>query len=91
MDVIIAKNTKMMTEGVHILNMEDDVLHITVSCDGKTYKFFSSVRSNIDMRLFKITQGCRNTFLTVYPHERLSMEEYHRHNYVGNLSNIIYI
>ena len=91
MHVIIAKNTKMMVEGDHILNIEDDVLHITVSCDGKTYKFFSSVRSNIDMRLFKITGGCKNTFLTVYSHEKLTMEEYHRHNYVGNLSNIIYV
>jgi hypothetical protein len=83
---------KILIQGSNFGNTRnDDSLCVTVSCNGKSFRFIRSAKTDIGRIMDSLIEKGKPTWITVYPHDRLSAYEILQHNRVGNVFSIIYI
>lgn len=83
--------TKMIIKGCNFATTDNDMLCVTVSCRGKSFRFIRSASTDICWAIEKLIDRSQPMYITVYPHEELSRYEVTQHNRVGNIYDMIYI
>ena len=83
---------KIVIQGSSFGNTYDsDLLCVTVSCNGKSFRFIRSAKIDICRMMDSLVDKKKPMWITVYPHEKLSAFEIIQHNRVGNIFGMIYI
>ena len=83
--------TKMIIGSCNFATTDNDLLCVTVSCKGKSFRFIRSGRTDICRAIENLIDRSHPMYVTVYPHEELSRNEVEAHNKVGNVYDLIYI
>jgi hypothetical protein len=83
--------TKMIIGSCNFATTDNDLLCVTVSCNGKSFRFIRSGRTDICRAIEKLIDRSQPMYITVYPHEELQRHEVEAHNKVGNVYDLIYI
>ncbi len=86
---IISK--KIMIQSSNFGNIDNDSLCVTVSCNGKSFRFIRSAKVDIGRIIESLVDRSKPMWITVYPHKKLSAYEIMQHNRVGNIFSMIYI
>jgi hypothetical protein len=88
---IVIQN-KILIQGSNFGNIRSgDLLCVTVSCNGKSFRFIRPAKTDICRLIDSLVDKGKPMWITVYPHEQLSAFEILQHNRVGNVFSMIYI
>ena len=82
---------KIVIQGSSFGNTNNDLLCTTVSCNGKSFRFIRSAKTDICRMMDTLVEKGKPMWITVYPHQNLSAYEIMQHNRVGNIFGMIYI
>jgi hypothetical protein len=80
-----------MIQSSNFGNIDNDSLCVTVSCNGKSFRFIRSAKVDIGRIIESLVDRSKPMWITVYPHKKLSAYEIMQHNRVGNIFSMIYI
>jgi hypothetical protein len=87
---IVIQN-KILIQDSNFRNNGTDLLCVTVSCNGKSFRFIRPAKTDICRLMDSLVDKGKPMWITVYPHENLSAFEILQHNRVGNVFGMIYI